>query len=344
MRDGGASDGGGTAGAPTWSRTRDRAEGAPVTVAAGRPWWHHVRVPAFVLAALLLVEVGVRAVEERLSIDVRHINRMDEIVTALVAAPGPSVLFVGNSLTREGVDLELMRAGLAANGAGEWNVAAVYPDDTAVLDWLYLYDRYVVENDAVPDVVVVGFGIWHLEDRPISRAQAYRLGRHFASDRMLGQLLGTDLTTLTDRMNVLLARYSAAFANRERVSRRVLALLPGYEESAQRVNDLLREPEEAQASAPTYGRLERFVREVVGSGAELVLAAMPTRAGYDLDPELVRVAEAAGARVLDLRDVPGLTAAMFADPLHLDDGGAELFSRHAAQELAPLLSPAAAVR
>src|SRR5690606_31684789 len=110
VRDGGASDGGGTAGAPTWSRTRDRAEGAPVTVAAGRPWWHHVRVPAFVLAALLLVEVGVRAVEERLSIDVRHINRMDEIVTALVAAPGPSVLFVGNSLTREGVDLELMRA------------------------------------------------------------------------------------------------------------------------------------------------------------------------------------------------------------------------------------------
>src|SRR5690606_20015032 len=167
VRDGGARDGGGTAGAPTWTRTRDRAEGAPVTVAAGRPWWHHVRVPAFVLAALLLVEVGVRAVEERLSIDVRHINRMDEIVTALVAAPGPSVLFVGNSLTREGVDLELMRAGLAANRAGEWNVAAVYPDDTAVLDWLYLYDRYVVENDAVPDVVVVGFGIWHLEDRPI---------------------------------------------------------------------------------------------------------------------------------------------------------------------------------
>src|SRR5690606_10559563 len=101
---------------------------------------------------------------------------------------------------------------------------------------------------------------------------------------------------LTDRMNVLLARYSAAFANRERVSRRVLALLPGYEESAQRVNDLLREPEEAQASAPTYGRLERFVREVVGSGAELVLAAMPTRAGYDLDPELVRVAGRRPAR------------------------------------------------
>lgn len=313
---------------------------------SGQPstWWRILRTPAFVLGALLLIEMGIRLTEERLSLDIRHIRRMEGIVAELDASTSPRVLFIGNSLTRHGADLDLMKEVLAANGVEELSVAAIHPDDTMVLDWLYLYDRYVVENDAVPDAVVVGFGIWHLEDRPISRAQAYRLGRHFASDRMLGQLLGTDLTTLTDRMNVLLARYSAAFANRERVSRRVLALLPGYEESAQRVNDLLREPEEAQASAPTYGRLERFVREVVGSGAELVLAAMPTRAGYDLDPELVRVAEAAGARVLDLRDVPGLTAAMFADPLHLDDGGAELFSRHAAQELAPLLSPAAAVR
>ncbi len=321
------------------------AAGAGTTMAPARTrWWLYLRTPAFVLAVLLLVEVGVRATEERLSLDVKHIHDMGRIVSDLAAAPGPSLLFIGNSLTRRGVDVDLMRAGLDEDGAGEWNVAAVYPDDTAVLDWIYLYDRYVVEQDAVPDVVAVGFGIWHLEDRPISRAQSYRLGRYFASGRMLGQLVNTEMTNLADKMNVLLSHYSAAFANRERISRRVLSLLPGYEESAQRLNDLLKASDDAPETAPTYEHLRRLVAEVEGSGADLVLVAMPTRAGYDLDPQLVRVAEEAGARVVDLRDVPGLTTAMFLDPLHLSPEGAELFTRQAAEALAPLLSRSAAVR
>lgn len=330
------------------------AEGGSVGPAAGaggpprssRParLWTLVRTPLFVLAALLLVEVGVRTTEERLSLDVRHINDMGDIVRGLAAQPGPSALFVGNSLTREGVDLEVLARGLEEAGAGRWDLAAVYPDDTAVLDWLYLYDRYVAEPGTVPDVVIVGFGIWHLEDRPVSRAQSYRLGRHFASDRMLGELMRAELSTFTERMNFLLARYSAAFANRERIARRVLSLLPGYEESAQRVNDLLRGSDEDVESVPTYDRLRRFVAAVEGSGAQLILVAMPTRAGYDLDPELVRVAEAAGATVIDLREVQGLATEMFADPLHLRPVGAEVFSRAAADALAPLLSRSAAVR
>ncbi|HEX7038497.1 MAG TPA: hypothetical protein VF202_00115 [Trueperaceae bacterium] len=333
-------DGGSVASGPVAGRAA--AEGAAAR--AGARWWLYLRTPAFVLAVLLLVEVGVRVTEERLSLDVEHIHEMGDIVRDLADAPGPSVLFIGNSLTRRGVDVDLMRAGLDEDGAGDWNVAALYPDDTAVLDWVYLYDRYVIGQDAVPDVVVVGFGNWHLEDRPISRAQSYRLGRYFASDRMLGYLVGTELTSLADKINVLLSHYSAAFANRERISRRVLSLLPGYEESARRINDLLKGSEDVAEAPATYERLERLVKEVEGSGAELVLTAMPTRSGYDLDPQLVKVAEEAGARVIDLRDVPGLTTEMFEDPLHLGPEGAALYTSYAAEALAPLLSRSAAVQ
>lgn len=316
------------------------------TQPSGQPstWWRILRTPAFVLGALLLIEMGIRLTEERLSLDIRHIRRMEGIVAELDASTSPRVLFIGNSLTRHGADLDLMKEVLAANGVEELSVAAIHPDDTMVLDWLYLYDRYVIEQDAVPDVVVIGFAAWQLDDRPVTRAQSYRLGRYFVSDRMLGDLVGNELSSLTERMNVLLARYSAAFAARERISRRVLSLLPSYEDSAQRVNDMLRDANEDERARMTFERLARLVAVVEGSGAELVLVAMPIRSGYDLDPEIVRTVEAGGAHLIDLRRIPGLTADMFLDGLHLLPEGAELYSRHTASALAPLLSRSAAVR
>lgn len=314
------------------------------TIGQPSSWWRILRTPAFVFGVLLMVELGLRLTEERLSLDVRHIRTMDEVVAELDESSGPTMLFIGNSLTRHGVDFDLVKEVLASSGAEEWSVAVIHPDDTMVLDWLYLYDRYVIEQDAVPDVVVIGFAAWHLDDRPVTRAQSYRLGRYFVSDRMLGDLVGNELSSLTERMNVLLARHSAAFAARERISRRILSLLPSFPDSAQRVNDLLQDARRGESSKKTFERLERLITLVQESGAELVFVAMPIRSGYDLDPELMRTLEGGGAHLIDLRSIPGLTADMFLDGLHLLPEGAELYSRHTASALVPLLSPAAAVR
>src|SRR5690606_4250107 len=105
------------------------------------------RVLLLVFAALLVVELGVRVIEPRLSLDIRHIQAIPDIVSDVHESAGPSVVFFGNSLTRAGVDLGVMASGLAPAGVERGGVAAVYPDDTTILDWIYVYEHYLARPD-----------------------------------------------------------------------------------------------------------------------------------------------------------------------------------------------------
>lgn len=289
---------------------------------------------AFVLAALVVVELGVRVIEPRLSLDIRHIEAIPDTVSEVHESTGPSVLFFGNSLTRAGVDLDIMASGLAPAGVERDGVAAVYPDDTTILDWIYVYEHYLARPNREPDLLVLGFAAWHLQDSDVRSTQALRLGRHFTSWASLGTLFSQDAHRSEDRLNVLLAKTSRTFANRERISRRVLAALPGYQASADRINDVLqRAAENDDAVAPSYRQLERFLRNAGAGGTRVVVVAMPTRSSYDLDPRLPNVIEANGAVFVDARDVPGLEPAHFRDALHLDEAGAAIYSAY----VAPLL-------
>ncbi len=323
------------AAAPRPAGTAAEAQSRPLAVAL-RTW-------LVVLVALVVVEMGVRAIEGRLSIDLQHIGQITRITRDLTNAGETTgdrtVMFLGNSLTRRGLDLDVLGTQLAQDGVEDLAFVTVYPDDTSVLDWLYLYESKIVPA-GVPDYVVIGFGIWHLEDRPASRAQTYRLGRHFTSWAQVPRLFRDDVTSLADRANVLLSKASAAFANRERIARRVLSFLPHYQESARMINDLqLASLAEAGEPGPrSYERLVRLIRTVEDSGAELVLVAMPVIEDFEFDPHIQDVALAAGADFVDARDVPGLKPEYFEDMIHLDPAtGAPLYSEYVADQLAPLL-------
>lgn len=300
----------------------------------------------FVLAVLVVVEVGVRAVESRLSVDIEHIQEMPRIVSDLLGASEaenePSLLFLGNSLTRRGVDLETFEERLGEEGVDELRMAAIYPDGTSVLDWLFLYRTNVAGAKGVPDVVVINFGFWHLEDRPVTRAQAYRLGRYYTNWPDLSELFREDVRDLSDRIDVVLSKLSAVFANRERISQRILSFVPYYQQSARQINDMIEDAgdqAEGAVAEKSYLRLVRLIEEIEGSGSELVFMAIPTRDGYSLDPRVAEIAEAQGADFIDARQVPGLTAEQFEDNLHLDPStGAKLYSEYAAGLLAPVLA------
>ena len=146
---------------------------------------------------------------------------------------------------------------------------------------------------------------------------------------------------------MLAAKISATFANRERIAQRLLSFLPYYQEGAQRVNQLNRLASVSAGGMPSssYDRLRRLVNLIEGSGAELILMAMPTRVEYLLAPSIVEVAHENGATYIDARAVPGLSLDMFEDDLHLDPAtGTQLYTEHAAALLAPLLAAAGDVR
>lgn len=323
--------------APAAGRTTGRA-------AAPGPTWRAVVKVLLPLAVLLLVvEVGIRIVEPRLSLDILHIRQIPAIAASMREAEGTRVLFLGNSLTRKGVDLDVVGASLEGLGESQASLHAIYPDDTTVLDWLYLFEDGVVRAGAAPELLVVGFAYAHLADTPVRPAQTYRLGRFFTAWQDVPRLFGEDVTELDDRVSVVASKLSAAFADRERLSSRFLDLLPGYRNSARQVNDVLSgngASPAGQGTADAYVRLARLTKAATDAGSRVVFVAMPAREQYELSPRLSAAAAAAGADLIDLRDVPGLGSQHFEDSLHLGRDGAALYSEALAAELSRLVTGA----
>lgn len=327
---------------------------APVTApAAGRadtrvagkgPDWRaitKVLLPLVVL--LLIVEVGIRIVEPRLSLDILHIRRIPAIADSMREAEGTRVLFLGNSLTRYGVNLDLIGSGLEELGTSRTSLHAIYPDDTTVLDWLYLFEDAVVRAGAAPELLVIGFSHAHLTDAPVRPAQTYRLGRFSTAWQDVPRLFRHDVTELDDRVSVIASKLSAAFADRERLSSRFLDLLPGYRNSSRQINDVLggKGVTPSGAAATSFDRLERLAAVASESGSRIVFVAMPTREHYELSPELIEALSAAGADLIDLREVDGLTREHFVDSLHMGSVGGELYSAALTAKLQPLVAEAA---
>lgn len=61
------------------------------------------KVLASLVAILLVLEVGMRAFETRLSKDIAHLRGLPEAAERLKAGDGYKILIVGNSLARHGI-------------------------------------------------------------------------------------------------------------------------------------------------------------------------------------------------------------------------------------------------
>lgn len=283
-------------------------------------------VTAALVLSLLACEVGLRLAVRRASVDAAHIDDIPRIVSALASAGRPTVLFLGNSLTRAGV---VPRA-LELRGA---HVALIHPDDTTIVDWLYLYKRNLRARGAAPDVLVVGFAADQLSDA--TEVQVDRLG-------YLGGFLGLreafrhDVPDFESRVSYVLANLSCAFANRHRIRNQLFAaLIPHYKTSAQVLNKGFGPPPGTEERRPprAYKRLSRFLDLMEGTGTKVVFVSIPVPAYHELDPELRRLIAARGARLLDLRRPAGLTDRHFLDGYHLAPAGGEVFSRELSRRL-----------
>lgn len=275
---------------------------------------------ALAVAVVLLVvaDLAVSELGTRLTVDAQHVEAIPRLLAPLEGEGAPSVLFVGNSITRRGIDLELFER--LAPGPGGVRVAAVHPDDTTIADWPFLYDRFVSSRGIAADVVVVPFATGQLrDDRPLN---ASRIGRDYTSFGELRPRL-EELEGLSGRLELLGAYTSATYANRERLSVRLLDLIPNYRDLVQSINDAAVDARDAELEgvAPSYDRLIALSETVSATGGRLVIVAMPTLFDYELDENLFEAARVSGVEVVDLRDL-AVDADGFVDELHLSRAGA----------------------
>ena len=297
-----------------------------------------LKVVALIVVALAACELVVRLREQSLSLDVRHIRQIPDIAARLAEGDGLRVLFIGNSMTRYGVEPEIVEREMASQGIAPLRIERVFPDATALPDWYYAFKRYFDAPVRAPDVLVVCFASYDLQDsQPI---HSWRLAQYYTNLGDVPEVFREDIRDFDSRAEFLLSDASAAFANRTRVRERALDLvIPNYRETAQQINRTQQSQagERLSRKQPTYRRLARLGQLAQSRGVKVILVAMPERVDYELDTQLQPAAEAAGMTLLDSRAGHGLKPDSYVDEMHLGAGGASIYSQFLARQLAPTL-------
>ncbi|MDP1798328.1 MAG: hypothetical protein Q8K78_12630 [Planctomycetaceae bacterium] len=311
-------------------RSTDAASPAPVRSAE----W---RVVVVVAAVLGLAECVFHFGKHALSKDVEHLQSFGELAESFAETPatGPKVLFLGNSLTRYGVDETVVSNTLRETAGIVPMPLKIVPDNTAVADWSYVYRNQFSTPARAPQLLVIGFEGGHLRDAPSRHPD--RLAQYYCSWKDWPELCARDLPDFESRAAFLLEACSSMVGNRDRVTRRALdTLIPGYREGMDRINASLKGHGPATI-APTYQRLRTLIDTAREQQVQVVLAAMPVPERYEFDAELLAVVKETRVQLIDLRHIDGLEPAMFFDGLHMDAAGAKLYSAALAKQLATIV-------
>jgi hypothetical protein len=292
---------------------------------------HEWKVALFVLGVLLATELGIRLAYTRLSNDLVHIQQIPARIERLSAGSGTRILFLGNSLTREGINRELFERKLAETTAV--TVEEVYPDDTAIVEWLYGYLHFVDQNKKQLDVLLICFAEDQLLDRP--SIDVRRLASSYSDANTTALIFQQELLSFDQRAEFMLARAWMSFANAERVQKRILDnLIPYYRSSARRINStFVKQGSTKQRDQATYRRLHQLVAAAKSQDIDLIFFAFPVGNDYDLDLKLRQQLLASGASLVDARHLAGISLENFPDGYHMDEPASRLMTEHVAEQV-----------
>ena len=288
-----------------------------------------MKVVAMVVSVLVACELGVRAFEKRMAVDVKA----PAISKRLVEGDGERVLVLGNSLVRDNVNTEILEAEMKAQGVRSIHIERVYLMNTIVNDWYYAFKHHFIDTGRLPDVLVICFSNNHLEDATIQRSL---VARYYSSIRDIPQVFSDDVPDFDGRVEFLLSAWSASFAHRTDVERRILDLLiPHYRASVMRINDALTDEANQHRGdyQPSYRRFGQLIRLAQSKGIRVILVAVPVESPYPIDPQIKSTVETSGVTFIDTRSVEGLSKESYVDGMHMNREGATVYSRVLAREL-----------
>jgi hypothetical protein len=286
------------------------------------------KVIVSVVGVLVVVAVCLHFGEPWLSQDLRHINQIPAIVKGLELSPAPRILFLSNSLTHANIQPEIISSTLDTAGFPIVSIGRIFPDDTNIADWIYVYRRYIPPALKL-DLLVISFANNQLAD---TTPNFERIGG-YGGLSSVREAFSADIFSLDGRVRYLLGATSGLWLNRERVQLRLLVLVPGYKTLASRINNS-QQNTTGQGSGATFNRLARFLRTVTKDATQVVFVAAPLPAHYDLPDDLRRTIRAFGAELFDMQGFEQPGPDEWPDGYHLSPQGAARFSKVLAQKIA----------
>jgi hypothetical protein len=299
--------------------------------ATERPRLVAVVLTAALAISLLIMDQIVRLSAPRLSGNLAHVQQIPAIIATANRTPANSVLLLGNSLTNNGMDAQLISSGLGAR-----TVLKVTPDATGLRDWQCILRHQILEkNEGGIGLVVIGTA-WHLLSDQ-SSVDPSRLGAWFCDLEDLRNPASVGLTSPGEIGEFLAARYFRLYALRDTLRNRLLPqVIPGYKEFASAQNASGHGATSTDARY-TYDTLKNLARDLGMQGIALVVVSMPVQEYYEIDPDLAAAATSGLVSILDYRSLDGIEVGSFIDSMHLGAAGRGVVSARLAGDLGEVL-------
>lgn len=305
-----------------------------------------LKVLAMVLLALLAAEGYARFRDSRLKpgSDIAMLRSLPQRAKETWAMTGPRVVLMGNSLTRNGYDLDVLNRLMAGSAIPAPRLVQAALHGSILIEWGYILQHELLEEGQKPDVLVMNLspGLAADETDPSKRIPWLVEETRWGDVR---GLMAEHLLDFESRMEFLHSSASVFFARRGDLRYGMQAMLvPEYEGQISRLHQMSRAAGDRHAArvgirAQTYHNFVELVDQVQKSGVRVLVVAMPVMTGHNIEPELAATIERTGAKFLDCRVVPGLEGKHFeGDGWHLNPDGAVVFSTYMAQRLPPAVA------
>ncbi|MES9859548.1 MAG: hypothetical protein ABW157_02930 [Candidatus Thiodiazotropha sp. LLP2] len=279
-----------------------------------------------IVASVLLLETVIRIFENNLSGNLNHINEIPEIVDQYTKDQRPKVLFLGNSLINEAVDVNQLSKSLS----DQYLVNKITPDATSLWDWNMILKNQVLATEAKLDYLVIGFAWGLLSDQ--YNPNPSRLGGYFSELSDVVMLNKYGMNSFAAFSEFIFGSMSKLFVNREAVRNKVLInIVPHYELFVRAQNQAGR-PDDTDLVKPKheiedqYKIFNSLLDRLDEDGVKLIVISMPIEDDYFVASELVDLLDTRTHKYIDYRKYFRGTESVYKDGVHLNDKGRGLFT------------------
>jgi len=283
-----------------------------------------IKIIFVIIALFLSVELTLRMAQPYLSKDIKHYKALASIVEKFDKSEVDKVLFIGNSLTREGVDKEKFEK-------NEKGLTLIRPDDTTVTEWFWIFKSKIYDKDIkVTDLAIIFVGD-QLEDKPLKEQNLVSISNIVNTSEMFS-VREFEVLSLSDLITLTLSHFSVTFASRERVQRRVLDLLPMYREQSRIINRSLVEghvQSSKDKKKATYKHLLELIKLAQEKNIHLTFISSPLLKAYTLDRDLLNIFnKSESISFINAKDEVQVDKTDFQDGYHLNKEGASKFTEY----------------
>ena len=302
-----------------------------------------IRVVVAVVLFVISMEIVARIMAPNIDSDREHIHMFPEIIAESAKEAEreelPNVIFFGNSLMRAGLDEKLVSDCLRKTEGPRIVSAKITPVGTAMLDWVYLYQRYFENTNQHPEILVVGFVAHHIHDQEPIKLR--RLSRHFLAINDFPEIWSRDLHDFHSIIQSTLCHFSALEGDQPEHQLKILSgVVSDYNKGLNTNNDIIRAAGQRAAlksnmetKEQTFSRMQRLIKICKKHGVEIWFVPMPQPEKWNLHPDAVALIERNEMKLLDARQIKGMTADDFWDGYHLGERGKKKFSYWMAEQI-----------